>query len=35
APAAVTTVLGRLPAAPAGGGQAGEYLRGLDGALRA
>ncbi|WP_431316553.1 putative immunity protein [Streptomyces murinus] len=35
APAAVITVLGRLPAAPAGGGQAGEYLRGLDGALRA
>ncbi|RRQ71736.1 exonuclease SbcC [Streptomyces griseofuscus] len=35
APAVVTTVLGRLPAAPAGGGQVGEYLRGLDGALRA
>ncbi|QHC27807.1 putative immunity protein [Streptomyces sp. HF10] len=35
APAAVTAVLGRLPAAPAGGGRVGEYLRGLDGALRA
>ncbi|MEU6465666.1 putative immunity protein [Streptomyces sp. NPDC046976] len=35
APAVVITVLGRLPAAPAGGGRVGEYLRGLDGALRA
>ncbi|MER8114255.1 putative immunity protein [Streptomyces sp. NPDC094031] len=35
APAAVTTVLARLPAAPAGGGRVGEYLRGLDRALRA
>ncbi|OIK28277.1 putative immunity protein [Streptomyces malaysiense] len=35
APAAVGTVLGRLPAAPAGGGRVGEYLRGLDAALRA
>ncbi|MFJ6665086.1 putative immunity protein [Streptomyces sp. NPDC091383] len=35
APAAVTTVLARLPHAPAGGGRVGEYLRGLDRALRA
>ncbi|HWU08944.1 MAG TPA: exonuclease SbcC [Streptomyces sp.] len=34
APAAVTAVLGRLPAAPAGGGRAGELVRGLDAALR-
>ncbi|MFJ6787624.1 putative immunity protein [Streptomyces angustmyceticus] len=35
APAAVTTVLGRLPAAPPGGGRVGEFLRILDAALRA
>ncbi|MGI5261620.1 putative immunity protein [Streptomyces angustmyceticus] len=35
APAAVTTVLGRLPAAPPGGGRVGEFLRVLDAALRA
>ncbi|MEV6563528.1 putative immunity protein [Streptomyces kronopolitis] len=34
APAAVTTVLGRLPAAPPGGGRVGELLRDLDAALR-
>ncbi|MFH8342465.1 putative immunity protein [Streptomyces sp. AM6-12] len=34
APAAVTAVLGRLPAAPAGGGRVGEYVRVLDAALR-
>lgn len=34
APAAVTTVLGRLPAAPPGGGRVGELLRTLDAALR-
>ncbi|MFE1763607.1 putative immunity protein [Streptomyces angustmyceticus] len=34
APAAVTTVLGRLPAAPPGGGRVGEFLRILDAALR-
>ncbi|MFG2358606.1 putative immunity protein [Streptomyces sp. NPDC048521] len=34
APAAVTAVLGRLPAAPAGGGRVGELIRGLDTALR-
>ncbi|MFF3743399.1 putative immunity protein [Streptomyces kronopolitis] len=34
APAAVTTVLGRLPAAPRGGGRVGELLRDLDAALR-
>lgn len=35
APPAVTAVLGRLPAAPAGGGRAGEFIRELDAALRA
>jgi len=35
APAAVTAVLGRLPAAPPGGGRAGEFIRDLDAALRA
>ena len=35
APAAVTAVLGRLPAAPPGGGRVGEYIRDLDAALRA
>ncbi|KPI11200.1 hypothetical protein OV450_3160 [Actinobacteria bacterium OV450] len=35
APPAVTAVLGRLPAAPAGGGRVGELMRGLDAALRA
>ncbi|MBZ5712484.1 putative immunity protein [Nannocystis pusilla] len=35
APAAVTAVLGRLPAAPAGGGRVGEFIRRLDAALRA
>ncbi|MEU0391355.1 putative immunity protein [Streptomyces sp. NPDC006208] len=35
APAAVTAVLGRLPAAPPGGGRVGEFIRGLDAALRA
>ncbi|WP_330461011.1 exonuclease SbcC [Streptomyces sp. NBC_00820] len=34
APAAVVAVLGRLPAAPPGGGRAGEILRELDAALR-
>ncbi|MGX1971202.1 putative immunity protein [Streptomyces kronopolitis] len=34
APAAVTAVLGRLPAAPPGGGRVGELLRDLDSALR-
>lgn len=34
APAAVTAVLGRLPAAPAGGGRVGEFIRDLDAALR-
>lgn len=34
APLAVTTVLGRLPAAPAGGGRVGELIRDLDAALR-
>lgn len=34
APAEVTAVLGRLPAAPAGGGRVGELMRALDGALR-
>lgn len=35
APAAVAAVLGRLPAAPAGGGRVGEFVRALDTALRA
>ncbi|MFH8616438.1 putative immunity protein [Streptomyces sp. NPDC017979] len=35
APPAVTAVLGRLPAAPPGGGRVGEFLRDLDAALRA
>ncbi|WP_434426340.1 putative immunity protein [Nannocystis pusilla] len=35
APAAVTAVLGRLPAAPPGGGRVGEFIRWLDAALRA
>ncbi|MEU7059588.1 putative immunity protein [Streptomyces sp. NPDC046197] len=35
APAAVTAVLGRLPAAPPGGGRVGEFIRDLDAALRA
>jgi hypothetical protein len=35
APAAVTAVLGRMPAAPAGGGRVGELIRDLDAALRA
>lgn len=34
APAAVTEVLGRLPAAPPGGGRVGEFMRDLDAALR-
>ncbi|MFJ5967297.1 putative immunity protein [Streptomyces sp. NPDC093060] len=34
APAAVTVVLGRLPAAPPGGGRVGEFIRDLDAALR-
>ncbi|KIF71548.1 exonuclease SbcC, partial [Streptomyces sp. AcH 505] len=34
APPAVTTVLARLPAAPAGGGRVGELVRDLDTALR-
>ncbi|MFD8370124.1 putative immunity protein [Streptomyces sp. NPDC059688] len=35
APPAVTAVLGRLPAAPPGGGRVGELVRDLDTALRA
>ncbi|MFI6063111.1 putative immunity protein [Streptomyces sp. NPDC051286] len=35
APTAVTAVLGRLPAAPPGGGRVGEFIRDLDAALRA
>lgn len=35
APAAVPAVLGRLPAAPLGGGRVGEFIRDLDAALRA
>ncbi|MFJ8386622.1 putative immunity protein [Streptomyces sp. NPDC094438] len=35
APAAVTALLGRLPAAPPGGGRVGEFIRDLDAALRA
>ncbi|MDR6973926.1 hypothetical protein J2X68_000595 [Streptomyces sp. 3330] len=35
APAAVAAVLGRLPAAPPGGGRVGELMRDLDAALRA
>ncbi|MFV5996720.1 putative immunity protein [Streptomyces sp. NPDC056231] len=35
APTAVTAVLGRLPAAPPGGGRVGEIIRDLDAALRA
>ncbi|MFJ6836157.1 putative immunity protein [Streptomyces sp. NPDC091209] len=35
APAAVTAVLGRLPAAAPGGGRVGELIRDLDAALRA
>ncbi|SED75632.1 hypothetical protein SAMN05216532_5596 [Streptomyces sp. 2231.1] len=35
APPAVTAVLGRLPAAPPGGGRVGELIRDLDAALRA
>jgi len=35
APTAVTAVLGRLPAAPPGGGRMGEFIRDLDAALRA
>ena len=35
APLAVTAVLGRLPAAPAGGGRVGELVRDLDARLRA
>ncbi|MFD3326472.1 putative immunity protein [Streptomyces sp. NPDC058701] len=34
APAAVGAVLGRLPAAPPGGGRVGEFIRDLDTALR-
>ncbi|MFF8730198.1 putative immunity protein [Streptomyces sp. NPDC015171] len=34
APAAVPAVLGRLPAAPSGGGRVGEIIRALDSALR-
>ncbi|MEU5980072.1 putative immunity protein [Streptomyces sp. NPDC047315] len=34
APAAVTAVLDRLPAAPNGGGRVGEFLRDLDATLR-
>jgi hypothetical protein len=34
APPAVSAVLGRLPAAPAGGGRIGELIRTLDAALR-
>ncbi|MER5302576.1 putative immunity protein [Streptomyces lasiicapitis] len=34
APAAVPAVLGRLPAAPPGGGRVGEFIRALDAALR-
>ncbi|MFG2134835.1 putative immunity protein [Streptomyces sp. NPDC048751] len=34
APPAVTAVLGRLPAAPPGGGRVGELMRDLDTALR-
>lgn len=34
ASAAVTEVLGRLPAAPPGGGRVGEFVRDLDAALR-
>ncbi|WTW98787.1 exonuclease SbcC [Streptomycetaceae bacterium NBC_01309] len=35
APPEVVTVLGRLPAAPPGGGRVGELVRSLDAALRA
>lgn len=35
APSAVPAVLGRLPAAPSGGGRVGEFIRELDAALRA
>ncbi|MGW3669508.1 putative immunity protein [Streptomyces sp. NPDC005141] len=35
APPGVTAVLGRLPAAPPGGGRVGEFIRDLDVALRA
>ena len=35
APTAVTAVLGRMPAAPPGGGRVGEFIRDLDAALRA
>ncbi|MFD3438718.1 putative immunity protein [Streptomyces sp. NPDC058685] len=35
APPAVPAVLGRLPAAPPGGGRVGEFIRDLDAALRA
>lgn len=35
APPAVAAVLGRLPAAPPGGGRVGELVRALDAALRA
>ncbi|MEU4732716.1 putative immunity protein [Streptomyces sp. NPDC023588] len=35
APAAVPALLGRLPAAPPGGGRVGELVRALDAALRA
>ncbi|MGW6691100.1 putative immunity protein [Streptomyces sp. NPDC054961] len=35
APPAVTAVLGRLPAAPPGGGRVGELIRDLDAGLRA
>ncbi|MFE7778380.1 putative immunity protein [Streptomyces sp. NPDC057445] len=35
APTALTAVLGRLPAAPPGGGRVGEFIRDLDAALRA
>ncbi|MGA5699865.1 putative immunity protein [Peterkaempfera bronchialis] len=35
APPAVTAVLGRLPAAPPGGGRVGEFIRDLDASLRA
>jgi hypothetical protein len=35
APPAVAAVLGRLPAAPPGGGRVGEFIRHLDAALRA
>jgi hypothetical protein len=34
APPAVSAVLGRLPAAPPGGGRAGQFIRDLDAALR-